>query len=90
MATQQAIAASDPDNYSGYRTFNMGSFGFRRDEYFAHIDWPNGQHVMSIDVFLRALQRTVAWNFFLRHAELGHGVRHAQSLRQCRYVRRAL
>ena len=64
MATQQAIAASDPDNYSGYRTFNMGSFGFRRDEYFAHIDWPNGQHVMSIDVFLRALQRDVAWNFF--------------------------
>ena len=32
MATQMAEAAytaSDPDNYTGYRTFQTGGFGFR-------------------------------------------------------------
>ena len=36
----------------------------RRDEYFAHIQWPGGIHQMPIDVFLRALMRDVAWGFF--------------------------
>ena len=29
-----------------------------------HITWPTGKHVLSVDVFLRALQRDVAWDFF--------------------------
>lgn len=57
------IRASEP-NVEGYREFDLGSFHFRRDEYFAHLTWPTGRHVMSIDAFLRALQRDVAWDFF--------------------------
>ena len=26
--------------------------------------WPTGSHVMSVDAFLRSLQRDVAWDFF--------------------------
>ncbi len=51
-------------NRHGYQRFSLGEFGFERDEYFAHITWPTGAHVMSVDSFLRALQRDVAWNFF--------------------------
>ncbi len=64
MTLQHRTEISAPDNYTGYRSFGAGSFGFRRDEYFAHIDWPKGRHIMPIDVFLRALMRDVAWNFF--------------------------
>ncbi len=64
MATQLAYTASDPDNYTGYRSFEIGSFGFRRDEYFAYVRWPDGEHLMPVDHFLRALVREVAWNFF--------------------------
>ncbi len=53
-----------PDNVNGYESFEVGSFTFRRDEYFARVTWPNGSHVMPIDYFLRALMRDVAWNFF--------------------------
>jgi hypothetical protein len=56
--------SSGPDNYTGYRSFSAGSFNFRRDEYFAHVDWPKGRHIIPIDAFLRALMRDVAWNFF--------------------------
>lgn len=49
---------------TGYREFDLGQFHFRRDEFFAHISWPTGQHIMSVDDFLRALQRDVAWDFF--------------------------
>jgi len=49
---------------TGYREFDLGKFHFRRDEFFAHISWPTGQHIMSVDDFLRALQRDVAWDFF--------------------------
>jgi hypothetical protein len=52
------------DNNTGYRSFQAGSFNFRRDEYFARISWPGGTHTMPIDVFLRALMRDVAWGFF--------------------------
>jgi hypothetical protein len=51
-------------NEHGYPIFRLGEFTFSRDEYFAHIEWPTGRHTMSIDGFLRALQRDVAWNFF--------------------------
>jgi hypothetical protein len=51
-------------NKHGYHGFSLGEFRFERDEFFAHITWPTGSHVMSVDSFLRALQRDVAWNFF--------------------------
>jgi len=51
-------------NRHGYRTFSIGEFTFQRDEYFVTIEWPTGTHQMAIDVFLRALQRDVAWGFF--------------------------
>jgi Hydroquinone 1,2-dioxygenase large subunit N-terminal len=52
------------DNRTGYKSFIIGSFEFRRDEYFAHIAWPSGRHTMAVDDFLRALMRDVAWGFF--------------------------
>ena len=55
--------ASEPNEF-GYRTFTLGGSTFRRDEYFAYVNWPTGRHVMSVDAFLRALQRDVAWDFF--------------------------
>ena len=64
QTARAAHTATDPDNYTGYRTFRIGGFGFRRDEYFAHISWPDGDHLMPVDGFLRALVRVVAWNFF--------------------------
>jgi len=48
----------------GYKTFSIGGFRFERDEYFAHITYPTGRHLMPIDAFLRALMRDVAWGFF--------------------------
>jgi hypothetical protein len=51
-------------NQYGYKAFDLGEFRFSRDEYFAYIKWPTGNHVMSVDAFLRALQRDVAWQFF--------------------------
>lgn len=52
------------DNVTGYKSFKAGKFSFRRDEYFAYIETPNGTHTMSVDAFLRALMRDVAWGFF--------------------------
>jgi len=57
------VERSEP-NAQGYCEFRLGSFRFRRDEYFVHLEWPTGRHMLSADVFLRALQRDVAWNFF--------------------------
>ena len=48
----------------GYCEFMLGGFTFRRDEFFVHINWPTGSHVMSADIFLRAMQRDIAWDFF--------------------------
>jgi hypothetical protein len=61
-------------NEHGYRTFTLGGFTFTRDEFFAHISWPTGRHVMSIDAFLRALQRDVAWDFFYGTVSFDHVV----------------
>ncbi len=63
VADQHAVSASEP-NTLGYRDYTLGEFQFRRDEYFAYITWPTGSHMMSVDAFLRALQRDVAWDFF--------------------------
>ncbi|MEM9514064.1 MAG: hydroxyquinol 1,2-dioxygenase [Actinomycetota bacterium] len=51
-------------NEAGYETFTIGGFTFRRDEYFATIEWPTGNHQIAIDEFLRSAQRDVAWGFF--------------------------
>lgn len=63
-ASAPATASSDDVNRHGYHRFSLGEFAFERDEFFAHITWPTGAHVMSVDSFLRALQRDVAWRFF--------------------------
>lgn len=60
---EPAVVASEP-NAEGYCEYSLGEFRFRRDEYFAYISWPTGSHMMSVDAFLRALQRDVAWDFF--------------------------
>ena len=56
--------SSTEPNAEGYRGFTLGQFSFRRDEYFAYISWPTGSHIMSVDAFLRAMQRDIAWDFF--------------------------
>jgi hypothetical protein len=60
------VAAASPavSRNLGYQTFSVGGFRFERDEYFAHITYPGGRHLMPIDAFLRALMRDVAWGFF--------------------------
>jgi hypothetical protein len=63
-ATDTPVVQASEPNPEGYREFTLGGFHFRRDEFFAHVTWPTGTHVMSIDGFLRALQRDVAWDFF--------------------------
>ncbi len=63
-ATLEPEVTSSAPNNQGYREFGLGQFTFRRDEYFAYVDWPTGSHIMSVDAFLRALQRDVAWDFF--------------------------
>lgn len=65
------VQATKP-NEQGYREFSLGGFQFRRDEFFAHISWPTGKHVTSIDAFLRALQRDVAWDFFYGTVNFDH------------------
>jgi hypothetical protein len=55
---------SPADARTGYKAFQAGPFRFSRDEYFAHIDWDGGTHIMPADAFLRALMRDVAWGFF--------------------------
>ncbi len=62
-APEVKVDASEA-NAEGYRTFKLGEFEFRRNEYFVYITWPTGRHVMSADAFLKALQRDVAWDFF--------------------------
>nr|WP_298728143.1 hypothetical protein [uncultured Steroidobacter sp.] len=62
------VVASPASNETGYRSFQLGSFSFSRDEYFVRVGWQaNGQqlsHKMSADAFLRAVMRDVAWGFF--------------------------
>ncbi|MFS3128572.1 hypothetical protein ACLM5J_09220 [Nocardioides sp. Bht2] len=66
MTTTQThhVQQSAEVNSDGYREFALGEFTFRRDEFFVYIGWPTGEHMMSADAFLRALQRDVAWDFF--------------------------
>lgn len=64
MTATADVQKSAQPNAEGYAEFRLGEFSFRRDEYFVYINWPTGHHVMSVDAFLRALQRDVAWDFF--------------------------
>lgn len=56
-----------PDD-AGYRRFRVGELELSRDEYFAHVTWPSRggrlTHTLPADVFLRAMMRCVAWDFF--------------------------
>jgi hypothetical protein len=63
-ATTSVAVSSSAKGQLGYQTFAIGQFHFERDEYFAHIRFPGGLHMMPIDDFLRALMRDVAWGFF--------------------------
>ncbi len=75
MSTNEAtdVIASEP-NAEGYCEFTLGHFHFRRDEYFAYVTWPTGNHTMSVDDFLRAMQRDVAWDFFYGTVNFDHVV----------------
>lgn len=70
------VKVSDPDPRTQYRSFRLGEFEFKRDEYFVDISWPaKGQrqhHKMSADAFLRALMRDVAWGFFYGWVNFDH------------------
>jgi len=66
---EHTIDISQPDPVMGYRSFTLGSFHFRRDEYFAHITWTTRDgrpmsHSLDVGNYLRALMRDVAWGFF--------------------------
>ena len=64
MSTVATTPQTLTDKGLGYKTHSIGGFTFARDEYFAHIFYPGGRHIMPIDAFLRALMRDVAWGFF--------------------------
>ncbi|MGV3572400.1 MAG: hydroxyquinol 1,2-dioxygenase [Ramlibacter sp.] len=73
------VIASAPDATLGYRSFTLGSFGFSRDEYFAHVRWTTRDgrplsHTMDIGNYLRALMRDVAWGFFYGWVNFDHVV----------------
>ena len=50
MATTQTLPelGSLEPNVHGYREFTLGRFHFARDEYFAHIAWPHGSHMIPV------------------------------------------
>lgn len=71
MNAQVALtqAQSEHAETHGYQQFELGSFRFHRDEYFAHINWctQDGRpmsHTLDVGNFLRALMRDIAWGFF--------------------------
>lgn len=75
MSSSQApvVKTSGPNDF-GYNNYSLGNFEFSRDEYFAHVTWPTGSHSLSIDNFLRALQRDCAWDFFYGTVNFDHVV----------------
>jgi Hydroquinone 1,2-dioxygenase large subunit N-terminal len=71
------VLKSAPDATMGYKTFTLGSFGFRRDEYFVHISWNTRDgrpmsHTMDAGNYLRALMRDVGWGFFYGWVNFDH------------------
>lgn len=71
------VIASMPHAVLGYRDFDLGSFHFRRDEYFVHIEWTTRDgrpmsHTMDAGNFLRAMMRDIAWGFFYGWVNFDH------------------
>ncbi len=64
MQTKTKTEAATSTRSLGYKNFSAGQFTFERDEYFAHIHYPGGRHLIPIDAYLRSLMRDVAWGFF--------------------------
>jgi len=64
MSTATITTPAPTSKDLGYKAFTAGQFRFERDEYFAHISYPGGRHIMPVEAFLRALMRDVAWGFF--------------------------
>ena len=64
MSTATIAAPAATGKNLGYQSFSIGGFTFERDEYFVHITYPGGRHIMPVEAFLRALMRDVAWGFF--------------------------
>lgn len=62
ITTRITATGTSPD--TGYTGYRLGSFEFTRDEYFAHVSWPKGSHIIEIDRFLRAMVRDIGWGFF--------------------------
>jgi hypothetical protein len=63
------VDASQPHATLGYKSFKLGGFSFRRDEYFVHVGWTTRDgrpmsHTADAGNYLRALMRDVAWGFF--------------------------
>ncbi len=56
----------------GYRAFEASQFHFSRDEYFAHITYPKGTHIIPVEAFLRAMMRDVGWGFFYGTVNFDH------------------
>ncbi len=71
-----AVKATSSSNRTGYKSFELGSFKFSRDEYFVYIEWRSKKgrmtHYMSADAFLRAMMRDVAWGFFYYQVNFDH------------------
>ncbi len=76
MSTATVSTVSAKGAELGYKPFSAGKFRFERDEYFAHITFPTGTHMIPIDAFLRALMRDVAWGFFYGTVNFDQRVRH--------------
>ena len=70
MSTTAAVSSTA--DALGYKTHSIGGFTFTRDEYFVHIHYPGGRHIMKADEFLRALMRDVAWGFFYGTVNFDH------------------
>jgi hypothetical protein len=63
-AKSPEIVKSASPNKQGYHSFQFGPWTFERDEYFVHVGWPKGKHVMEVDRFLRGMVRDIGWGFF--------------------------
>src|SRR5260370_7816063 len=64
--------AAEAVNKFGNWWFVVGGVKCERDEYFADISRPGGSHTMSVETFLRALIRDLAWNFFYGMVNFDH------------------
>lgn len=76
MFASEQVEIGSQDAVTGYTEFKLGNFTFTRDEYFAKVIWTaKGQehsHLMSVDAFLRAIMRDVAWGFFYGWVNFDH------------------